>query len=171
MKEKVEYNIHKFSNSVDSDILEQIYFLNQKNTPEVGSLSSIKDLQNLIRLSSINYYVISQDKIIGFIICFREHSTYDSENYKFFSKEERNFLYVDRIAISHKYRRFGIGKNLYLKIEQMAVSNNLPICCEVNTDPLNEISIKFHKDFGFFEIGNRKFKDHSVAYFKKLCEY
>ena len=110
MKEKVIYNIHKFSNSVDSDIIEQIYVLNQENTPEVGSLSSIKDLQNLIRLSSINYYVISQDKIIGFIICFREHSTYDSENYKFFSKEERNFLYVDRIAISHKYRRFGIGK-------------------------------------------------------------
>ena len=53
MKEKVEYNIHKFSNSVDSDIIEQIYVLNQENTPEVGSLSSIKDLQNLIRLSSI----------------------------------------------------------------------------------------------------------------------
>ena len=59
MKEKVEYNIHKFSNSVDSDIIEQIYVLNQENTPEVGSLSSIKDLQNLIRLSLINYYVIS----------------------------------------------------------------------------------------------------------------
>ena len=171
MKKKLQYTIHKFSSTACIDVLKQIHFLNQQNTPEVGSLSSIKDLQNLIKLSALNYYVICRDTIIGFIICFREHSTYDSENYKFFSKEERNFLYVDRIAISHKYRRFGIGKNLYLKIEQMAVSNNLPICCEVNTDPLNEISIKFHKDFGFFEIGNRKFKDHSVAYFKKLCEY
>ena len=34
----------------------------------------------------------------------------------------------------------------------MAVSNNLPICCEVNTDPLNEISIKFHKDFDFLKL-------------------
>ena len=83
MKEKVIYNIHKFSNSVDSDIFEQIYVLNQENTPEVGSLSSIKDLQDLIRLSSINYYVISKDKIIGFIICFREQSAYNSaHNFK-----------------------------------------------------------------------------------------
>ena len=53
MKEKVEYNIHKFSNSVDSDIIEQIYVLNQENTPEVGSLSSIKDLPKVDELESI----------------------------------------------------------------------------------------------------------------------
>lgn len=167
MKKKLQYTIHKFSSTACIDVLEQIYFLNQQNTPEVGSLSSIKDLQNLIKLSTLNYYVVCGDKIIGFIICFREQSAYNSENYKFFSKEEKEFLYIDRIAINSKYRRFGIGKNLYLKIESIAVENDLPICCEVNTDPLNAISIKFHKDFGFSEIGNCKFRDHSVAYFKK----
>ena len=82
-------------------------------------------------------------------------------------KKKANFLYVDRIAINYKYRRFGIGKNLYLKIESIAANNDLPICCEVNTYPLNEISIRFHKDLGFTEVGKCKFKNHSVVYLRK----
>ena len=167
MKKESKYIIQEFSSSIEQNLLEQIYFLNQENTPGVGSLSSTKELQNLLRKSSKNYYVFCKNKIIGFMICFREKSAYNSKNYEFFKKKESKFLYVDRIAISDKYRRSGIGKNLYLKIKSLAANNDLPVCCEVNTDPLNEISIRFHKDLGFTEVGECKFKNHSVVYLRK----
>ena len=101
------------------------------------------------------------------MICFREKSDYHSENYKFFSKKEKKFLYVDRIAIKDSYRRKGIAKNLYSMIEIQANAESIPLCCEVNTIPLNDISIKFHEDFGFLQVGRHDFIDHSVAYFQK----
>ena len=167
MKKQPSYIIKKFSNLIEKNLLEQIFLINQENTPEVGSLSSITELQNLIKLSSINYYVIFENKLIGFMICFRESSDYKSMNYKFFCKKETKFLYIDRIAIKNEYRRKGIGKSLYKKLDSIANDKNLPLCCEVNKEPLNDISIRFHKDFGFYEVGEHNFKDHRVAYFKK----
>ena len=99
MKKEFQYTIQEFSSSINQDLLKQIYKLNQENTPEVGNLASIKELQNLVMQSSSNYYISIQDTVIAFIICFREKSNYQSENYKFFSKKENKFLYVDRIAI------------------------------------------------------------------------
>tara|TARA_Y100000766_G_scaffold151273_1_gene130029 strand:- start:24 stop:527 length:504 start_codon:yes stop_codon:yes gene_type:complete len=167
VKKQPSYIIKKFSNLIEKNFLEQIFLINQENIPEVGSLSSITELKNLIKLSSINYYVIFENKVIGFMICFRERSDYKSMNYKFFCKKETKFLYIDRIAIKNEYRRKGIGKSLYKKLDSIANDKNLPLCCEVNTEPLNDVSIRFHKDFGFYEVGEYNFKDHRVAYFKK----
>ena len=113
MKNKFRYSVKEFSSFSDQALLKEILALNQDNTPEVGNLTSIEELQNLARQSSINYYISIKDEIIAFMICFREKSDYHSENYKFFSKKEKKFLYVDRIAIKDSYRRKGIAKNLY----------------------------------------------------------
>ena len=167
MKKEFKYIIQEFSSSINQDLLEQIYKLNQENTPEVGNLASIKELKNLVMQSSSNYYISIQDTVIAFMICFREKSNYHSENYKFFSKKEKKFLYVDRIAIKDTYRRKGIAKNLYSMIEIQANAESIPLCCEVNIIPLNDISIKFHEDFGFLQVGKHDFIDYSVAYFQK----
>ena len=161
------YEIHNFSSVSSEDFLEKIYRLNQENTPEVGSLSSIDHLEKLIQYSSNQFCVKQKNEIIGFIICFREKSLYDSPNYKFFSEKESQFLYIDRIAIKDKFRRQGIGKKFYAHVEKIANKEKIPLCCEVNTFPENLISIKFHIDFGFNKVGDRKYKDHSVAFFKK----
>ena len=53
----------------------------------------------------------------------REGSDYGSENYKFFSKKLKKFLYVDRVAIDKKYRREGLGKAIYdgdIKLDELA---------------------------------------------------
>ena len=167
MRNEFQYKVKEFSSSVSQALLLEIFALNQENTPEVGSLASIKELQNLVTQSSNNYYISLNDTVIAFMICFRERSNYHSDNYKFFSKKENKFLYVDRIAIKDTYRRKGIAKNLYSIIEMQANTESIPLCCEVNTIPLNEISIKFHQDFGFSQVGENDFIDHSVAYFQK----
>ena len=167
MRNEFQYKVKEFSSSVSQALLLEILALNQENTPEVGSLASIKELQNLVTQSSNNYYISLNDTVIAFMICFRERSSYHSVNYKFFSKKENKFLYVDRIAIKDTYRRKGIAKNLYSIIEMQANAESIPLCCEVNKIPLNEISIKFHQDFGFSQVGENDFIDHSVAYFQK----
>ena len=160
--------VSSFPDNPSNNFIKSIYKLNQKNTPEVGSLSSEEELESLIKMSSCCFFVSSQREIVGFIICLREGSKYNSKNYNFFTNKFSKFLYIDRIAIESSYRRTGIGKKIYSEIEIIANLNKVPMCCEVNTLPLNEVSINFHKNFGFDEIGQRTFRNHSVAYFMKL---
>ena len=167
MESNLKFKILDFPIKPEKDFLNIIYDLNQSNTPEVGSLDSVKHLKRLLSLSSNNLFISLDNEIIGFVVCFREGSNYQSLNYKFFSKNETKFLYIDRVVIKELHRRKGIGKSLYRNIESISISKNIPLCCEVNIEPLNQPSIDFHNNFGFHKIGSYDFNDHSVAYFKK----
>ena len=156
-----------FSDVPELDALETLYNLNQENTPEVGSLSSVNELRSLIQLSALNFFVLNEEEIIGFIICFREGSKYHSPNYKFFSDCEDKFLYIDRVVIKNSFRRKGAGTFLYNHLSSIAHKEKLPLCCEVNTIPKNTASLNFHEKNGFIETGGHNFEDHSVIYLKK----
>ena len=162
-----KFKVSEFPSHISSEFLKEIYNLNQEHTPEVGSLSSIEYLQELIKLSSNNFYISFKNKIIGFMICFREGSEYKSKNYKFFTKNKSKFLYIDRIAVKSDYRRNGIGRSLYALISSIAIDKEIPLCCEVNIQPLNQISIDFHESLGFCRVGEFAFDDHAVSYFIK----
>ena len=129
-----KYKLLSFPKSNKNEArLQSIYDLNQANTPEVGSLESMQHLKQLIEFSSYNLLVLCNYEIVGFIICMREGSAYGSENYKFFSKRLKKFLYVDRVAIDERHRRAGLGKAIYEDIFTHASNENLPIALEVNT--------------------------------------
>jgi len=168
-----QYRLHTFSNSSNNEAqlneaqFQSIYDLNQANTPEVGSLESIQHLKQLIEFSSYNLLVLKEDEIVGFIICMREGTAYESENYKFFTQRLKKFLYVDRVVIDEQHRRAGLGKAIYEDIFVQAISDSLPIALEVNTQPVNQPSLNFHEKMGFDQIGAKDFDDHSVAYFIK----
>ena len=162
-----QYTLHTFFDTSNDAQLQSIYNLNQANTPEVGSLESITHLKKLIDLSAYNLLVLDDDEIVGFIICIREDSAYKSENYQFFTQRLKKFLYVDRVAIDERYRRAGLGQAIYEDIFVQASADNLPIALEVNTQPVNQISLNFHEKMGFDKVGSRDFEDHSVAYFIK----
>ena len=163
-----QYSLNTFSNGRNNTSqLQSIYDLNQANTPEVGSLESMNHLKRLIELSSYNLLVLNDDEIVGFIICMREGSAYESENYKFFSQSLKKFLYVDRVAIDERHRRAGLGKAIYYNVFAQARNDNLPIALEVNIQPINKPSLNFHEKMGFDKVGTKDFDDHSVAYFIK----
>jgi predicted GNAT superfamily acetyltransferase len=61
----------------------------------------------------------------------------------------------------------GAGTLLYNHLSKVANLENLPICCEVNTKPINQISLNFHSKNKYIEVGERDFDDHSVVYLKK----
>tara|TARA_B100000214_G_scaffold355090_1_gene312545 strand:- start:228 stop:728 length:501 start_codon:yes stop_codon:yes gene_type:complete len=163
-----QYKLHTFSNSSNNEAqLQSIYDLNQVNTPEVGSIESMQHLKQLIDFSAYNLLALKEDEVVGFIICMREGSAYGSENYRFFTKRLKKFLYVDRVAIDEHHRRAGLGKAIYEDIFTQASNDNLPIALEVNTQPVNQPSLNFHEKMGFDQIGAKDFDDHSVAYFVK----
>ena len=161
------YTIQIFNNSFDAEFLKEILILNQTNTPAVGHLNSLDELKELLNKSYINYF-IKTNQIIGFMICFKEKSDYSSKNYKFFSDNEESFIYIDRVVIKEEYRRKGIANSFYYSIEQIASKLKSPLCCEVNTFPINEPSLEFHNKFGFLKVGENNFTNNSVAYFKKI---
>ena len=166
LKPNIELSL--FTETPGQKTIKELYLLNEENTPEVGSLSSFKELSNLIKISSLNFYILKNDEIIGFVICFREKSEYQSLNYKFFSKTEDKFLYIDRVIVDKKHRRNGAASNLYIHLSYIAKLENIPICCEVNTKPRNDISLNFHQKHGFKIVGEKYFDDHSVVYLKKI---
>ena len=165
---KSNYRLRSINVSNYSELeLNAIFDLNQLNTPEVGSLESLDYLKKLIGLSAYNLLMLSDEEIIGFIICMREGSTYGSENYKFFTQRLKKFLYVDRVVVDERHRRSGLGKAIYQDIFAYVNDKNLPIALEVNTEPVNQPSLKFHEKMGFEKVGSKDFDDHSVAYFLK----
>ena len=165
---KSNYRLRSINVSNYSELeLNAIFDLNQLNTPEVGSLESLDYLKKLIGLSAYNLLVLKCEEIVGFIICMREGSTYGSENYKFFTQRLKKFLYVDRVVVDERHRRSGLGKAIYQDIFAYVNDKNLPIALEVNTEPVNQPSLKFHEKMGFEKDGTRNFDDHNVAYFIK----
>ena len=168
MKLNPKFRLLAFNiDNMDNVQLQKLYDLNQANTPEVGYLDSKNNLITLIKLSAYNLLALKGDEIIGFIICMREGSAYGSENYKFFTKKLKKFLYVDRVAIDERHRREGLGQSIYENIFKLAKKENLPIALEVNTQPINQPSLDFHQKMGFDQVGVKDFDDHSVAYFIK----
>ena len=162
-----EFEIIQFDGSLSRNILESLYSLNQENIPEVGSIRSAKSFSSLLDKSSINLLIEHTKQPIGFVICFRENLEYESLNYKFFNETKQKFLYIDRVVIQSDYRRMGFGTKVYKYIDGVAAKESLPICCEVNSIPLNQISFNFHAKNGFIKVGERDFKDHSVRYLQK----
>ena len=163
----MQIEIRSISRNESFEYLDLIYALNQKNTPEVGSLTSEDHLKKLLSQSDILLCAFNQSSIIGFMVCMFEDSRYQSENYLFFSNQLSQFIYIDRIAIDPPFRQKGLGTKFYSELVRIRGDRSV-ICCEVNSKPLNEPSMRFHKKNEFEACGVKEFEDgHSVIYFMK----
>ena len=151
---------------VETAVLNAMWLINQANIPEVGDIPTIKEFNTLTTMSSHVIVVNEGEETAGFIILMREKENYHSLNYKFFTENYDEFLYVDRVAIEDGFRRQGLGKMIYDEVFKLSTENNIDVCCEVNTLPRNDASLAFHAEFGFQEVGIKDYDDHSVVYLK-----
>ena len=156
--------IRSLSDFNDISLLKKLYDLNQANVPEVGSVGSLEDFINLLELSDDILLSYADNVITGFVVCFYEKSHYSSLNYKYFLENYNDFLYIDRIAISSNFRRSGIGSAFYKKLIKKYGKTKSIICCEVNIEPINSISLNFHSRFNFHKVGEKDFISHKVRY-------
>ena len=133
-----------------------ILSVNEKNVEVLAPMDKEK-LINFIEIASLFCVAVINGKRAAFLIALTEDaSSYESENYCWFSKHYKHFLYVDRIVIDEQYRKKGLGRILYQKVFQHAKLHNIPVVtAEIDTIPFNEASLKFHKVMGFEEVGTQ----------------
>ncbi|WP_067432374.1 GNAT family N-acetyltransferase [Nocardioides jensenii] len=88
----------------------------------------------------------------GFVLTFAPGSSYDSENYRWFSDHFGDaFLYLDRIVLDHRFRRLGLGRRVYDELERHAATYGRMVL-EVNAEPPNQASLDFHRNRGYTEV-------------------
>lgn len=128
--------------------------LNAANVPEVGTMDEAK-LDYFAEASPYFKVVEVDGAVAGFLIGLTEANTdYPSKNYGWFIERYERFAYVDRIAIGEAARGQGWGPALYNDFRAWADANDrLLLLAEVNTEPPNPRSLRFHQIFGFDEVG------------------
>ena len=142
--------------NVRRDDLEHLLDLNQSNLPHVGSIAH-SDMEHLH--SQAIYFRIAEfnGQTAGFLIAFDPDADYISPNFLWFKKRYPAFVYIDRITIAAEARRKGIAFSLYRDLEHFAGERKIPLmACEYNLRPQNDISRKFHKKYGFNEVGTQE---------------
>ena len=80
-------------------------------------------------------------------------------------------IYVDRIAIAPSARKTGLGETLYRHAFEF-YANTQFITAEVNTQPDNPGSHRFHERLGFRSIGEHVFEPDkkAVRYYAKALK-
>jgi len=160
--------LYSQKDKLSDKILQFIFELNQNNIPALGSLNNLKHVQDIYNSSLFAAVVFVKEKFIGFAFVMDFKSDYKSLNYKFFKNNFKNFLYIDRVAFGDEFQRKGYGTELYNEIYKIANNLVCPLCCEVNTVPLNKQSLDFHHKFGFQALEKVPFGEKQVA---MLCKY
>jgi len=127
---------------------------------------TMADFEELVRDSC---YAKQAGDGAAFLIAFHQGSRYEkSDNFDWFKSRYKRFVYVDRIAISDHLQRQGLGQALYEDLVGFAKRRNAPVlCAEVNIDPPNPASHKFHTTMGFKPVGEAHAGGKHVQYYVK----
>jgi uncharacterized protein len=140
--------------------------LNEANVTALAPM----DQQRLDQLDALadRFDVIEVDgEFGGFVVTFGPGTSYDSENYRWFSRRYgTQFYYLDRIVLDPSQRRRGLGGFVYDELEDVARSHGR-LTLEVNLLPRNDVSLAFHDRRGYVEVGRLGDENHLVALMEK----
>ncbi|MFM7870974.1 MAG: GNAT family N-acetyltransferase [Actinomycetota bacterium] len=135
--------------------LERMWAINQANVPALGEETS-DSLDQIMEWSSMAIGVDVDDTLVGFCLVLDPDRPYPSPNYLWFQERYTNFVYLDRVGFAAEYRSQGYGAALYAEVERRAgLSQRSSFTLEVNLDPPNDGSIRFHQRLGFVEVGRQ----------------
>jgi predicted GNAT superfamily acetyltransferase len=97
-----------------------------------------------------------EGEIAAFLLGFRKGADYDSPNFQWFEQQGGDFVYIDRIVVDERFRGRRLGDLLYSDIEAYAHKVGAPrLTAEIDVEPPNPLSLKFHDRWGFKEIGQQ----------------
>ncbi len=124
------------------------------NAESAQMLSELDEqrLEFILELAHRSLVAELDGEVVGFAIAIAQGMHYDSDNYRWFSERYESFLYLDRIAVDATHRRRGVGGALYDAMEATAAASGRMVC-EVNVEPLNQVSLAFHRARGYREVG------------------
>ena len=110
----------------------------------------------LLALPGAHVTVEAEGEVVGFALVMRHDAPYENANFQWFSKRLRQFFYVDRIVIGEAGRGQGLGNRVYETVMAHAQDGGaLALCAEMDIDPPNTQSLRFHAKQGFVAMGTR----------------
>ena len=141
-------------NIVSTDVT-RVLEINNANTPGVSELTLSEletDIKNCLHALAIDN---EHGEVCAFCITFAPDAPDAGANHRWFAERFESFVYLDRIAIDSDHQNRGLGAKLYQAVEQemLQSAEHSMLCCEVNLEPPNPGSIRFHKRIGFTEVG------------------
>lgn len=134
----------------------EILRMNQESVHFLSPMD-LEKLEYLDEESDYHKVVVVNGKVAAFCLAFREGSDYDSVNYQWFSRKYDQFLYVDRVVVDLSMQGRGLGELIYRDVFQHAADSPVPrVTAEIDVQPPNPVSLKFHEKFGFREVGRQE---------------
>jgi uncharacterized protein len=135
----------------DVDDIAAILALNNDSAVETSAL----DIASLRRLIVSSFYVRLSGQVDAFCIALDQDAHYENVNFDWFRRRYRRFVYIDRVVVAAHARGKGLARKMYRDLK-LASRNagHCVLCCEVNVDPPNPASDRFHAAFGFAEVGS-----------------
>ncbi|MET0280233.1 MAG: GNAT family N-acetyltransferase [Steroidobacteraceae bacterium] len=113
-------------------------------------------LVELDEATELSLVVEHEGVVAAFLLAFREGAAYDSVNYRWFGQRYASFLYIDRVVISAALQGQGVGSALYRHVVAHATAAQVPwVTCEIDIEPPNPVSVRFHQRLGFREVGRQ----------------
>lgn len=149
---------------VDAD-LPALLEINTAAVPAVNRVPA-EELAELVADSALAL-TVDDGAPAGLLIALPPGLGYASENYTWFSSRAdaagTGFLYVDRIVVAERLRGTGIGRRFYEAVFATAAEQGRDeVLCEVNVEPPNPGSMRFHLGLGFVEVGRQRTKGGAV---------
>ena len=150
---------------IETADLPRVLEINNANTPGVSELTLTEleiDLENSLHALAIEN---EQGEVCAFCITFDPGAPHAGDNHRWFAERYKSFVYLDRIAIDSNHQNRGLGALLYQAVEQhMLYSSEYSLlCCEVNLEPPNPGSLRFHKRTGFTEAGRLRIMETKMV--------
>ena len=148
-------NFQPTTRNIEIADLPLVLEINNANTPGVSELTLSEletDIKNCLHALAIDN---EHGEVCAFCITFAPDAPDAGTNHQWFAERYKSFVYLDRIAIDSNHQNRGLGALLYQSVEQQMLNSaeHSLLCCEVNLEPPNPGSIRFHKRIGFTEVG------------------
>jgi len=164
-------NFQPTTRNIEIADLARVLEINNANTPGVSELTFAElesDLNNSLHALAIDN---ERGDVCAFCITFDPNAPDAGANHQWFAERYKSFVYLDRIAIDSNHQNRGLGALLYQAVEQRMLDSaeHSLLCCEVNLEPPNPGSLRFHKRIGFSECGVQSTAPgYAVTYLQKL---
>lgn len=142
---------------------DRILQLNEESVHFLSPLTKDK-LEKIISQCEMVNVAEVDGRVEAFVLTLKEGKEYDSVNYLWFDNHYDQFLYIDRVVVSLEMQSKGLGRTLYESVFNHAKLTGVPyVTAEIDINPPNPGSLKFHEKFGFVEVGKQ-----TVAQGKKV---
>jgi predicted GNAT superfamily acetyltransferase len=158
-------NFQPIVRNIEITDVARVLEINNANTPGVSELTLSEletDIKNCLHAIAIDN---EHGEVCAFCITFAPDAPDAGVNHQWFADRFESFVYLDRIAIDPAYQNLGLGVLLYQSVEQQMIASaqHSMLCCEVNLEPPNPGSLRFHHRIGFAEVGQHSPQQNYVV--------